>query len=178
MKLKAYTEQLEVPEGITVTYHDGTLIVKGKNGELQRKLSSKRINISVDKSVVNFSVLVMAKAEKMMLGTFKSHLKNMIEGAQKNYVYKLKICSGHFPMNVAVTNNQVIVKNFIGEKKPRILSLTKGVSVKIDGEVITVEGNDIEAVGMTAAAVERLASRTGFDKRVFQQGIYITEKPQ
>ncbi|MBS3136806.1 50S ribosomal protein L6 [Candidatus Woesearchaeota archaeon] len=178
MKITQYTEQLEIPEGVTVALNEGIVIVKGKNGELHRELSSKKINISIGKSEVNFSIPVMAKAEKMLLGTFKSHIKNMIEGVQKNYKYSLKICSGHFPMNAAVTNNQVVVKNFIGEKKPRVLSIIKGVTVKVDGEVITVESNDIELAGMTAAAIERLVSRTGFDKRVFQQGIYITEKPR
>ena len=41
---------------------------------------------------------------------------------------------------------------------------------------MTIEGNDIEAVGQTAANLERATSRGGFDKRVFQDGIYIVHK--
>jgi large subunit ribosomal protein L6 len=177
MKIKEYTEKLEIPEGVAVSVNNGVVIVKGKNGELKRKLSSKKMSIEVKDSAVHFSISLMAKAEKTLLGTFMSHIKNMIDGCQRNYVYKLKICSGHFPMNVAVTNNQLIIKNFIGEKKPRTMAINKGVTVKIDGETIIVESNDVELAGMTTAAIEKLASRTGFDKRVFQQGIYITDKP-
>jgi large subunit ribosomal protein L6 len=37
-------------------------------------------------------------------------------------------------------------------------------------------GTDVEAVGQTAANIERATKVWGYDPRVFQDGIYITEK--
>jgi len=53
----------------------------------------------------------------------------MIKGSSQNHVYTMKICSGHFPMNVSVSNNKLSVKNFFGEKVPRVLQLKSGVDV-------------------------------------------------
>ncbi len=177
MKFENYQEMLEIPQGVTAKYHGDELSVSGKNGEIKRLFLSPTVKVGVTGKEIVFSVPVMRKKEKMQLGTYVSHVKNMLAGVQKNYVYKLKICSGHFPMNVAFTNGELIIKNFIGEKKPRILKVPKNVSVVVAGEVITVECNDVEFAGLIAGRIEKLASRSGYDKRVFQQGIYITEKP-
>ena len=81
-------------------------------------------------------------------------------------------------MNVSVKNNEFIIKNFIGEKYPRVLKLDPAVKVKVDGEVVVVEASDIEVAGQTAGSIEKLSTRTGFDRRIFQQGIFIIEKPK
>jgi len=113
-----------------------------------------------------------------LLGTYVAHLNNLFRGVKEGFVYKLKICSGHFPMNVSIKNDEFIIKNFIGEKVPRVLKINSDVKVNIDGEVITIESNNIELAGQTAGSIEKLSSRTGFDKRIFQQGIFIIEKPK
>ena len=70
-------------------------------------------------------------------------------------------------------------KNFFGEKVPRKIKFDKkNVSIKVDGTEVLVEGMDKEKVGQTAASIEQLTRRPGFDKRIFQDGIYITEKPK
>ena len=174
MKVKNYVEEIELPQGVTAQLINNVLHIKGKNGEIKREF---KVAIVIEGNVIKLNVPLLRKNEKTVVSTMASHINNMILGAQQNYVYKLKICSGHFPMNVAVSNTEFTIKNFIGEKKPRLLKLVKGVQVKVEGEVIVVESNSVELAGMTAGAIERLASRPGFDKRVFQQGIFITDKP-
>ena len=100
----------------------------------------------------------------------------MIKGVQKPYVYTLKICSGHFPMNVSVSGEKFIVKNFLGEKTPRILNVKPGVSVKVEGDHITVESADKGLASQVSADIEQLTRRPGFDTRVFQDGCYIIVK--
>ena len=100
----------------------------------------------------------------------------MAKGVLEGYKYTLKICSGHFPMNVSVGGGQLIVKNFFGEKVPRTLEFSKSAKVTIEGEIIHVESTDKEIAGQVAAAIEQLTRRPGFDTRVFQDGIYITNK--
>ena len=100
----------------------------------------------------------------------------MNKGALNGYRYTLKICSGHFPMSVSVGNNQLIVKNFLGEKVPRVLKLKAGADVKVEGDLIVVESSNKEIAGQVGASIELLTRRTKYDTRIFQDGIWITSK--
>src|SRR6185437_14301280 len=113
---------------------------------------------------------------KRLLETNAAHIRNMLRGAKDGHIYKLKICSGHFPMSVTLKGDHFEVKNFIGEKVPRVLKVKQGVKVTIAGTDITVESHNKELAGSQASAKELLTRRPGFDTRIFQDGIYITEK--
>ena len=178
MKFKNYQETIEVPEGIEAKLDNTVLIVKGPKGELKRDFVDPRMKFSIQGNKITIDLPILTKREKKQLGTFVAHIKNMFVGAKEGFVYKLKICSGHFPMNVSVKNSEFIIKNFIGEKIPRVLKLNPDVKVGVDGEIITVEANNIELAGQTAGSIEQLSKRPGFDRRIFQQGIFITDKPR
>ena len=88
----------------------------------------------------------------------------------------LKICSGHFPINVSVNNNMLIVKNFLGEKVPRTIKLKPGADVRVEGDLIVVESPSKEIAGQVSADIELLARRTHYDLRIFQDGLWIINK--
>ena len=52
----------------------------------------------------------------------------------------------------------------------------KGVEVKIAGTEIVVSAADIELAGITASKIENLCRITNRDRRIFQDGCYITQK--
>ena len=79
-------------------------------------------------------------------------------------------------MNVSVKGLKLVVKNFIGEAVPRTLLFKEGATVKVEGDIIIVTGINKEIVAQAAASVEQLTRRVGFDRRIFQDGIYIVEK--
>jgi large subunit ribosomal protein L6 len=79
-------------------------------------------------------------------------------------------------MSVAVKDNEFIVKNFFGEKIPRIIKIKEGADVKVEGDIINVESPNKEIAGQVAADIEHLTKRANYDSRVFQDGIWITEK--
>jgi large subunit ribosomal protein L6 len=79
-------------------------------------------------------------------------------------------------MNVSVSGDQLIIKNFLGEKSPRTVKLKKGVTVKVDGDKILVESADKDLAGSMASDIELLTSKRNRDLRVFQDGIYMIEK--
>jgi large subunit ribosomal protein L6 len=178
MKFKNYVEEIEVTEGVEASLDNTILVIKGDKGELKRDFFDPKIKIDIKDKKIIFNVAIMTKREKMLLGTYVAHVKNMFRGVTEGFTYKLKICSGHFPMNVSFKNNEFIIKNFIGEKVPRVLKVNPDVSVKIEGELVTIEANNIELAGQTAGSIEKLSSRPGFDRRIFQQGIFIIEKPK
>ncbi len=177
MKVKNYREEISVPEG-TIAHVSDTMIsiTKGKATQ-KREFRDPRLSLKVENNMILLEVPKMTKKEKMLAGTIAAHIKNMIKGVNQQYVYKLKICSGHFPMNITLAGKQFSVKNYVGEKVPRVLEIMDGVEIKIDGNDITVTSVDKESAGQTAGAIELLCRRPGFDTRIFQQGIYIIEKP-
>lgn len=176
MKHEELSETIIVPEGCTFTLDKKVIVVKGPKGELSRSLPDKKIIINVQGSELNLSYKQATKREKRMLLTTKAHIKNMFKGVVSGFLYKLKVCSGHFPMNVSLKGDVLEVKNFIGEKVPRKLKIKPGANVKVNGDEITVESSNKEIAGQIAGSIENLMKRPGFDKRIFQDGIYIVEK--
>ncbi len=171
------TYNVAVPEGIDVAVKGRDVTVKGKNGAITRRLLEPRVTINVDGKQVVIQAHKSTKREKMYMGTIQAHITNMIKGVQEPYLYRLKVCASHFPMNVTVVGNELVVKNFLGEKVPRKIGFDADVKVKIAGDVIEVTAADIELAGRTASKFEGITFINKRDRRIFQDGIYITHKP-
>ena len=178
---KTLNEEIEIPEGASANIEGKEIIIKKNNKEVRRKLNPI-IEVKIQGNKIILSCKKTTKKEKKIFGTMKAHIRNMIHGVQKPFVYKLKACSGppnsHFPMQLSMANNVLTIKNFLGEKVPRLLKLKSGVNVKITGTDITVESPDIELAGSTASELELVTNIPNKDQRIFQDGIYITEKPE
>lgn len=178
LKMKTVIEEVfELPHGVSASIENGVVRVKGAKGEVLRKMFAPGVSIKVDGQKVVFRSAKATRREKKMLYTFLAHLRNMVRGVQQPWVYKLKICSGHFPMTVTVAGNKFSIKNFLGEKVPRECIIPQGAEVKVAGQEITVSSVDRELAGRTAGLLEMLTFKPGKDQRTFQDGIYITEKP-
>jgi len=101
----------------------------------------------------------------------------MVKGVTDGFTYTLKALYSHFPMTLAVKGNQLIVNNYFGERVPRTAAILSGVDVKVQNKTeVVVSGIDKEAVGQTAANIERSTTVKKRDRRVFQDGIYLIEK--
>ncbi|MFH1133160.1 MAG: 50S ribosomal protein L6 [Nanoarchaeota archaeon] len=171
---KPFEERIALPEGVTGRVEGGVVILKGKAGELKREIIGPRV--AVEGAEIVLRTEKGLKKQKKLVMSAKAHIKNMCSGVMAKHVYILKICSGHFPMTVAVQKGEFVVKNLYGEKVARTVKVVPGTDVKVDGTAITVESVDKELAGKMAANIQQLTRRPGFDTRIFQDGIYITEK--
>ncbi len=169
-------ERIEIPENVNVEKRKEELVVSGENGEIQKKFEHPSIHIDIEDDEVVLTVDEPSKREKALAGTYKSHIENMIKGSKENFVYKLKIIYSHFPMEVTSEGNEVVIKNFVGENKPRRARIVGSAKATIEGDQVIVKGPDKEAVAQTAANIESMTKIPKADPRVFQDGIYITEK--
>ncbi len=166
-----------MPEDVSAEMDHLELTVDGPEGSVTRRLWYPDVDVSVeDGSVVVESDESDAKT-RSTIGTFESHVENMFHGVTEGWEYQMEVFYSHFPMDVAVENGDVVIENFLGEKAPRRTPVHGDTDVQIDGEEITLSGPDIEAVGQTAADIEQLTRVNDKDVRVFQDGVYITEKP-
>ncbi|MCL2032995.1 MAG: 50S ribosomal protein L6 [Methanomassiliicoccaceae archaeon] len=169
---------IAIPGGVSVSMSGNTVKVKGPRGELSRNFAYPRVSIAIGEGTVIVSSEYPRTKDKAMVGTFAAHINNMIKGVTIGFTYTLKIVFSHFPMKVAVKDNRVEINNYMGGHAPRYANIVGGCKVTISGADVTVEGNSIEACGQTAANIERATSRLGFDKRIFQDGIYLVHRSQ
>ncbi|MFH1608128.1 MAG: 50S ribosomal protein L6 [archaeon] len=173
---KPLTQKIEIPEGVEVNVDGALVSVKGSEGEIKRKFLLGKLNLDKKDNEIVIEYEKSTKNEKKNMNTIASHINNMIKGVKEKFEYKLKVCSSHFPMSVDVKDSEAVVKNFLGEKIPRKVKLLEGVDVSIDGQIITIISHNKELAGQTAANFEKATRITGRDRRVFQDGIFITSK--
>ncbi len=168
-------ERIEVPETVTITV-DEFVTVKGPKGEVKKRLFHPFVNIKQEGKEIVMKSEKATKREKKLIYSFRAHLRNMIKGVVDPWIYKMKVCAGHFPMNVAMQGNKLVVKNFLGEKVPRTLDIKQGAKVVVQDKDVTVESCDKEIAGHVASDIELLLTVKGRDLRKFQDGIYIVSK--
>jgi large subunit ribosomal protein L6 len=169
--------EIDIPDEVTATMDHLELTVEGPNGSVTRRLWYPEITVEVeDDAVVILSEEDDAKTNSTV-GTFESHVTNMIHGVTEGWEYSMEVFYSHFPMQVSVEDDEVVIENFLGEKAPRRTPVRGDTEVAVDGEELTISGPNIEDVGQTAADVEQLTRVSDKDTRVFQDGVYITEMP-
>ncbi|MCX6777433.1 MAG: 50S ribosomal protein L6 [Candidatus Micrarchaeota archaeon] len=158
---------IALKEGVQAKIDGTTVRIKGPLGEISKKFESVGLKIELKDgglSVVSPSLMVT--------NTAKAHLANMVRGVTEGYVKKMQVVYAHFPISLEVKGGKVLVKNFLGEKKPREAVIPDGAKIEIKGQDVTVSGIDKEKVGQAAANLRTATKISKRDSRVFQDGIY------
>ncbi|PSP99617.1 50S ribosomal protein L6 [Halobacteriales archaeon QS_5_70_17] len=170
--------EIELPEEVSASLDHLDLTIEGPNGSVTRKLWYPDVSVTVEDGAVVVESEDDDRKSNATVGTFESHVHNMIHGVTEGWEYEMEVFYSHFPMQVSVEDGEVVITNFLGEEAPRRTPVRGDTEVQVDGEELTLRGSDIEAVGQTAADIEQLTRVSGKDTRVFQDGVYITQKPQ
>ena len=175
-KVDEIRKEIEIPSGVTMDCKEGELTVKGPRGELQRTFTHPRVTLLLEgeKAVVHCSK--PKRSEMGLAGTWASHVNNMVIGVTEGFEYKMRIIFSHFPIKTSVKGKELVIENFLGERHPRIARIMDGVTAKISGDSITLQGNNKEMVGQTSANIEKATVVKGYDTRVFQDGIYLVSR--
>ena len=179
--------EIEIPNDVSAEVDHLELTVEGPNGSVTRRLWFPDVTVSVEDVeteegddveavVIEYPEGANAKTNATV-GTFESHVRNMVHGVTEQWEYRMEVFYAHFPMQVSVEGDDVVINNFLGEKAPRRAPILGDTDVQVDGEELTLTGSDKEAVGQTAANIEQLTRVKDKDTRVFQDGVYITSKP-
>ena len=107
----------------------------------------------------------------------------MIIGVTKGFMYKMRFCYAHFPINVTSVKDGskdiVEIRNFLGEKKVRRIELMEGVKYFRTADVkdqIEISGIDVSKVSLCCARIAQSTTVRNKDIRKFLDGIYVSEK--
>ncbi|RJT02652.1 50S ribosomal protein L6 [Halococcus sp. IIIV-5B] len=171
-------ERFTIPEGASAETERFDLTISGENGSVTRRLWYPNVTVDVDGDEVVIETAAEDAKTNAIVGTFTSHIRNAFHGVSEGWTYEMEVFYSHFPMQVRVEDDEVVIQNFLGERAPRRTKIHGDTTVDVDDEQLTLSGPSKDDVGQTAADIEQLTRVSGKDVRVFQDGVYITEKPQ
>jgi large subunit ribosomal protein L6 len=170
-------EKMKVAEGVSCSIANGMLVCSKAGAELARNVRLPNIVVKIQGDEIIFSCEKGNKNDLKIIRAHMAHIRNMFHGLDKKYVYQLESCNVHFPVTLKVEKDRLVINNFLGEKVPRHATILPNVIVEIKGAKITITSHDKEAAGQTAANFEKATVVKNRDRRIFQDGIYITDKP-
>jgi len=173
---KEIYQQIEIPEGVEVSLEGSTLNVKGPEGEISRTFKIRNLELKKEGENIIVGHKKSTKNEKKIINSIASHIRNMVKGVKEKFEYTLKVCFSHFPMTIDIKEGEASIKNFLGEKTSRTTKIPSGVEIEVSGEIITVKSPDKELAGQVAANFEKITRVRNRDRRVFQDGIFMTSK--
>ncbi|MCL4334197.1 MAG: 50S ribosomal protein L6 [Candidatus Thermoplasmatota archaeon] len=167
---------IEIPQGIVVKLNGFDFEAQGPKGKVKKTFRNEYVAMEMKEKEIRIYTKREKKTDLAVVGTWESIVNSAFVGVTKGFIYTMKIVYAHFPVKVTVKGNEVHLDNFLGEKSARKITLEPDTKVTVKGDIVTVEGSDLEATGNAAARIEKMSKIKGFDPRVFQDGIYIVRK--
>jgi large subunit ribosomal protein L9e len=178
------TEELEIPSDIEITIKSRLITVTGPRGTLTKNVRHVDMDIRVVKgktTKVTLAVWQGGRKHVACLRTIRTLINNMVVGVTKGFRYKMRTVYAHFPINCIIQENgtAVEIRNFLGEKTVRNVSMLNGVVVtesSAQKDELILEGNDIDMVSQSAASIQGICRVRNKDIRKFLDGIYVSDK--
>ena len=167
--------------------------VKGPRGSLVRDFRHLAVDMFLEEQAANEETGAPAQTvlrvechfgKKKRLAAIRtacSHVQNMITGVTKGFEYKMRLVYAHFPINVNIEGKGTVVelRNFLGEKRVRVVKMLPGVTIERSAAVkdeLILTGNDIENVSRSSALIHQVCLVKDKDIRKFLDGVYLSER--
>ena len=175
-QLGKFSTEVEIPDDVKVSFKSHMLNVEGPLGKTYKNFKKIPVDIEIGDSSVLLKAQGTRNANFAIMNTARSIIRNLFEGVIEGYTIKMKVVFSHFPINVKVEGNQVLIENFQGERAPRITKIWGKTKVVPKGDDVIITGHVLTDVSQTAAEIENGSRVKNKDHRVFLDGIYKFEK--
>jgi large subunit ribosomal protein L6 len=143
---------IELKDGASAKIENNFITIKGPKGELTQKLHDLvDVSIAEEKIVVSIKDKE-SKKEKSFWGLYWSLINNMVIGVTTGYEKKLEINGVGY--KVALAGKKLTLN--VGFSHPVEKMLPDGITVVVEGNVITVTGFDKQLVGEFAAQIRKV----------------------
>lgn len=141
---------VEVPQGVTVTIAEGVVTAKGKLGELKFELSPDLVDTKVEDNKVVVQPLNSSKRARMMWGTTRARIANLVKGVSVGFQKNLEIVGVGYKAAVQGSNLQLA----LGFSHDVIVPIPVGVTIKTPAPTqIEISGIDKQVVGQVASEI-------------------------
>jgi large subunit ribosomal protein L6 len=134
-----------------VSVASGVLTVKGPKGTLTKRVHPS-IDISVDASGVSIKPKDSSRLAKALIGTFASHVKNMVQGVETPYTKKLILDGVGYKMEIR--GKDIILA--VGFSHPVTLPIPEDITAAVEKNTLKLESLNKESLGQFAANVRRI----------------------
>ena len=172
-----FSKETSIAEKVKIEISGNRVKAEGPKGTLEKTfIIDKDMKIEKSENKVKVTSESESRTSKALVGTINAHIRNMIQGVTLGYTYRLRVIYSHFPVTVKVDKDKVLIQNFLGERTSRSGKIVGKTQVKVEGADIVLTGIDVDEVSQTAGNIEQAARIVGYDKKVFQDGVYIVSK--
>jgi len=138
-----------IPQGVTVEIGGGVATVKGKLGTLKLPIS-KNVSVAVKDGKVMVEPQGETQQSRIMWGTTRANIRNMVEGVSKGYSKALEINGVGYRAAVQGKNLQLQM----GYSHDVLYPIPEGITIKCDKPTsVTISGFDKQKVGQVAAEI-------------------------
>ena len=168
--------EIQIPNDVKVNLKGSMLHVQGPLGKVYKNFKKIPVLIQINDNKILLTSTGKRKKYHAILNTAKSLIQTLCIGVVDGFTIKMKIVYSHFPITINVDGKKILIKNFQGERAPRI-SMIKGdtvVVIKKDDVIIT--GHVLTDVSQTAANIQLKSKVKNKDHRVFLDGVYRYSK--
>lgn len=147
---------IELPKGVTLTFQDNLVKVKGPKGELSQQID-KDLTLEEKDGVLTISRPTEQKRHKAMHGLYRSLINNMVLGVSEGYKITLAIVGVGYKANV---QGQTLELN-LGYSHNIFFALPPEIKVSAETQkgkdpLVTIEGSDKQLVGQIVAKIKSL----------------------
>ena len=142
---------IAIPAKTEVTVSGGLVMVKGPKGTLQKPLH-RLVTVEVGQDGVQVSPKGESLQSRALIGTFASHIKNMIGGVNSGFSKKLLIDGVGYKWDVQGKTLNLA----LGFSHPVKVAIPEGLTVKAEKGALDISGFDKELVGQFAADIRAM----------------------
>ena len=140
---------VEIPQGVQVALSGDLLTVKGKLGEMQLPLTDQ-VETKVDGNKVVVAPRGNARQARMMWGTTRANIANMVRGVSAGYARSMEITGTGY--RAAVQGKNLVMN--LGYSHDVIFPIPDGIKITCERPTaVKVEGTDKRLVGQVAAEI-------------------------
>lgn len=172
---------VSIPAGVTVTFDNGVVSVKGPKGELSQKVDPSII-VKIEDNQILFEVdensPVNYKQKNAFHGLYRSLVHNMVVGVSEGFKKVMELVG----VGYRVSNQGNIIEFALGYTHPIFIELPKEVKVETKSErnqnpILTLESCDKQLLGLICAKIRSFRMPEPYKgKGILFQGEVIRRK--
>jgi large subunit ribosomal protein L6 len=144
-------QPIPILPGVTVNVTGGSVAVRGPKGSLERPLP-RGISAAVEGHELLITRADASKRQKALHGLTRALLARAVTGVHAGFSRKLEISGVGYAAEV----KGGVVHLKLGYSHPVAFPIPPGIEIKVERNVVTVSGCDLQQVGQVAADIRAL----------------------
>lgn len=145
---------IPIPDGVKVSMVGQNVKAEGPKGVMEHGLpGNMKAKIEADKKRICLEAEYLTPQDKIMHGTIRSHINNMLIGVNQGYEKKLDVIGTGY--NFKAQGKELIIN--IGYSHPVKMVVPEGINITVPNpNQVLVQGTNKELVGLFASQIRSI----------------------